>query len=136
MASSAAGWNFSLFHDLIANPDFRINYLAPILKNVGITSAVTQAGISLALQVRNAFFAFGGALSAERFDRRPLWLLSACGMLQRVVRRARRRLRLRRKLLPRRRPRQRRGNRECTTCFGASLSKMLDVSGRTRSGSD
>jgi sugar porter (SP) family MFS transporter len=56
-------------------------YLAPILKSVGITSAVTQAGINLGLQVWNAFFAFGGALSAERFGRRPLWLLSACGML-------------------------------------------------------
>jgi MFS family permease len=57
------------------------DYLAPILKSVGITSAVTQAGINLGLQVWNAFFAFGGALSAERFGRRPLWLLSACGML-------------------------------------------------------
>jgi hypothetical protein len=56
-------------------------YLAPILKSVGITSHVTQAGINLALQVWNAFFAFGGALSAERFGRRPLWLISACGML-------------------------------------------------------
>jgi sugar porter (SP) family MFS transporter len=56
-------------------------YLAPILKSVGITSSVTQAGINLALQVWNALFAFGGALSAERFGRRPLWLLSACGML-------------------------------------------------------
>jgi MFS family permease len=56
-------------------------YLAPILKSVGITSSVTQAVINLALQVWNAFFAFGGALSAERFGRRPLWLISACGML-------------------------------------------------------
>ena len=37
--------------------------------------------INLALQIWNAFFAFGGALSAERFGRRPLWLISACGML-------------------------------------------------------
>jgi len=57
------------------------DYLAPILKSVGITSSVTQAGINLALQVWNAFFAFGGAISAERFGRRPLWLLSASGML-------------------------------------------------------
>ena len=56
-------------------------YLAPILKSVGITSSVTQAVINLALQIWNAFFAFGGALSAERFGRRPLWLISACGML-------------------------------------------------------
>ena len=56
-------------------------YLAPILKSVGITSSVTRAVINLALQIWNAFFAFGGALSAERFGRRPLWLISACGML-------------------------------------------------------
>ncbi|KAI7505100.1 general substrate transporter [Hortaea werneckii] len=56
-------------------------YLAPILKSVGITSSVIQAGINLALQVWNACFAFGGALSAERFGRRPLWLVSASGML-------------------------------------------------------
>lgn len=56
-------------------------YLAPILKSVGITSSITQAVINLALQIWNAFFAFGGALSAERFGRRPLWLISACGML-------------------------------------------------------
>ncbi|KAF2716049.1 general substrate transporter [Polychaeton citri CBS 116435] len=56
-------------------------YLAPILKSIGITSAITQAGINLALQVWNAALAFAGALSAERFGRRPLWLLSASGML-------------------------------------------------------
>ncbi|KAG9664430.1 general substrate transporter, partial [Aureobasidium melanogenum] len=56
-------------------------YLAPILKSVGITSSVTQAGINLALQFWNAGLAFAGALAAERFGRRPLWLLSASGML-------------------------------------------------------
>ncbi|KAK0347945.1 hypothetical protein LTR29_006260 [Friedmanniomyces endolithicus] len=56
-------------------------YLAPILKSVGITSHVTQAGINLALQFWNAGLAFLGALAAERYGRRPLWLLSACGML-------------------------------------------------------
>lgn len=59
----------------------RSDYLAPILKSVGITSHVTQAGINLALQFWNAILAFGGALAAERFGRRPLWLLSASGML-------------------------------------------------------
>ncbi|KAK0288086.1 hypothetical protein LTR91_008546 [Friedmanniomyces endolithicus] len=56
-------------------------YLAPILKSVGITSHVTQAGINLALQFWNAGLAFMGALAAERYGRRPLWLLSASGML-------------------------------------------------------
>ncbi|KAF2717454.1 general substrate transporter [Polychaeton citri CBS 116435] len=56
-------------------------YLAPILTSVGITSSVTQAGINLALQFWNAGLAFTGALAAERYGRRPLWLLSASGML-------------------------------------------------------
>ncbi|KAI4854600.1 general substrate transporter [Aureobasidium sp. EXF-8845] len=56
-------------------------YLAPILKSVGITSSVTQAGINLALQFWNAILSFAGALAAERYGRRPLWLLSASGML-------------------------------------------------------
>jgi MFS family permease len=56
-------------------------YLAPILKSVGITSSLTQAGINLALQFWNAILSFAGALAAERFGRRPLWLLSASGML-------------------------------------------------------
>lgn len=56
-------------------------YLAPILKSVGITSSVTQAGINLALQFWNAGLSFAGALAAERYGRRPLWLLSASGML-------------------------------------------------------
>jgi MFS family permease len=73
--------SFQFFRDPMANANIHTDYLAPILKSVGITSAVTQAGINLALQVWNAFFAFSGALSAERFGRRPLWLLSACGML-------------------------------------------------------
>ena len=58
-----------------------VDYLAPILKSVGITSHITQAGINLALQFWNAGLAFAGALAAERYGRRPLWLLSASGML-------------------------------------------------------
>ncbi|KAK5685485.1 hypothetical protein LTS10_003564 [Elasticomyces elasticus] len=56
-------------------------YLAPILKSVGITSSITQAGINLALQFWNAGLSFMGALAAEKYGRRPLWLTSACGML-------------------------------------------------------
>ncbi|KAF4970355.1 hypothetical protein FSARC_2611 [Fusarium sarcochroum] len=56
-------------------------YLAPILTSVGITNAVSQAGINLGLQVWNAILAACGALAAERYGRRPLWLLSTSGML-------------------------------------------------------
>ncbi|KAK4962084.1 hypothetical protein LTR10_002581 [Elasticomyces elasticus] len=56
-------------------------YLAPILKSVAITSSITQAGINLALQFWNAGLSFMGALAAEKYGRRPLWLTSACGML-------------------------------------------------------
>ncbi|ORY09612.1 aflYb/ hxtA/ putative hexose transporter [Clohesyomyces aquaticus] len=56
-------------------------YLAPILESVGITSAVSQAGINLGLQVWNALLAAAGAFAAERYGRRPLWMTSACGML-------------------------------------------------------
>ncbi|KAK5020650.1 hypothetical protein LTR60_000334 [Cryomyces antarcticus] len=56
-------------------------YLAPILKSVGITSSISQAGINLGIQVWNAILAALGALAAERYGRRPLWLLSASGML-------------------------------------------------------
>ncbi|TPX17550.1 uncharacterized protein E0L32_012143 [Thyridium curvatum] len=56
-------------------------YLAPILNSVGVTDPVSQAGINLGLQVWNAVLAAMGALAAERYGRRILWLLSASGML-------------------------------------------------------
>jgi len=56
-------------------------YLAPILNSVGITSSVDKASINLGLQIWNAILAFFGALAAETYGRRPLWLLSASGML-------------------------------------------------------
>lgn len=56
-------------------------YLAPILNSVGVTDPVSQAGINLGLQVWNAILAAMGALAAERYGRRILWLLSASGML-------------------------------------------------------
>ncbi|CVK95515.1 related to hexose transporter protein [Fusarium mangiferae] len=56
-------------------------YLAPILTSVGVTDAISQAGINLGLQVWNAILAALGAMAAERYGRRPLWLLSTSGML-------------------------------------------------------
>ncbi|KAK9250763.1 general substrate transporter [Lipomyces tetrasporus] len=56
-------------------------YLAPILKSVGVTDPTQQAGINLGLQVWNAICAAGGALAAEKYGRRPLWLISTVLML-------------------------------------------------------
>lgn len=56
-------------------------YLAPILKSVGITDPTSQAGINLGLQIWNAILAAFGAMAAERYGRRPLWLISTTGML-------------------------------------------------------
>lgn len=56
-------------------------YLAPILKNVGITSSSQQAGINLALQIWNGVCAVGGALATEKYGRRPLWMVSTSLML-------------------------------------------------------
>ncbi|KAF2724480.1 aflYb/ hxtA/ putative hexose transporter [Polychaeton citri CBS 116435] len=56
-------------------------YLAPILASVGITDPSQQAAINLGLQVWNAIMALGGAVAAERYGRRPLWLISCSGML-------------------------------------------------------
>ncbi|UPL00851.1 hypothetical protein LCI18_011785 [Fusarium solani-melongenae] len=56
-------------------------YLAPILESVGVTDSVAQAGINLGLQVWNAVLAALGAMACERYGRRPLWLISASGML-------------------------------------------------------
>jgi MFS family permease len=56
-------------------------YLAPILKSVGITDPTQQSAINLGLQVFNAIMALAGAWGSERFGRRPLWLISASGML-------------------------------------------------------
>ena len=56
-------------------------YLAPILESVGIKDPSQQALINLGLQVWNAIMAINGAFAAEKFGRRPLWLISASGML-------------------------------------------------------
>ncbi|KAJ4301733.1 hypothetical protein N0V90_003826 [Kalmusia sp. IMI 367209] len=56
-------------------------YLAPILESVGVTSSVSQAAINVGLQVWNALLAAAGAVAAEKYGRRPLWMISAGGML-------------------------------------------------------
>lgn len=56
-------------------------YISPILETLGVTSPLQRSGINGGLQVWNAIFAIVGALLTERLGRRPLWLLSAGGML-------------------------------------------------------
>ena len=56
-------------------------YLAPVLRTVGITSALKQQGINGGLQIYNWFLACGAALLAERAGRRRLFLTSAGTML-------------------------------------------------------
>ncbi|KAK9489498.1 general substrate transporter [Lipomyces doorenjongii] len=56
-------------------------YLAPILQTVGITDPTQQAGINLGLQVWNAICSAGGAIAAEKYGRRPLWMISTVLML-------------------------------------------------------
>ncbi|KAJ5544828.1 hypothetical protein N7461_007132 [Penicillium sp. DV-2018c] len=56
-------------------------YLAPILESVGIYHASHQAAINISLQVWNLCFAVGGAMAAERYGRRKLWLIASTLML-------------------------------------------------------
>ncbi|KAK9371410.1 general substrate transporter [Lipomyces kononenkoae] len=56
-------------------------YLAPILRSVGITDPTEQAGINLAMTVWNAICATSGAVAAEKYGRRPLWMISTVLML-------------------------------------------------------
>ncbi|CAO2653948.1 Nn.00g106810.m01.CDS01 [Neocucurbitaria sp. VM-36] len=56
-------------------------YLAPVLRTVGIDSALKQQGINGGLQIYNWFLACGAALLAERAGRRRLFLTSASTML-------------------------------------------------------
>lgn len=51
-------------------------YLAPILESVGIYNASHQAAINISLQVWNLVFAVGGAMAADRYGRRKLWLIA------------------------------------------------------------
>ncbi|KAK9312303.1 general substrate transporter [Lipomyces starkeyi] len=56
-------------------------YLAPILATVGITDPTQQAAINLGLQIWNAIWAACGAIAAEKYGRRPLWMISTVLML-------------------------------------------------------
>lgn len=56
-------------------------YLAPVLASVGVTSNRAQNGINGGLQIWSWFVAMGGALCSERFGRKTLLIVSACGML-------------------------------------------------------
>ncbi|CAI7568703.1 unnamed protein product [Penicillium glandicola] len=51
-------------------------YLAPILESVGIYNASHQAAINISLQVWNLGFAVAGAMAADRYGRRKLWLIA------------------------------------------------------------
>ncbi|KGO64626.1 Major facilitator superfamily domain, general substrate transporter [Penicillium italicum] len=51
-------------------------YLAPILESVGIYNASHQAAINISLQVWNLGFAVCGAMAADRYGRRKLWLIA------------------------------------------------------------
>lgn len=56
-------------------------YLAPILLSIGVRNPTEQALINLGLQIWNAILALVGANAIERYGRRPIWLISATGML-------------------------------------------------------
>jgi sugar porter (SP) family MFS transporter len=56
-------------------------YLAPILESVGIYKAAYQAAINISLQVWNLMFAVGGAMAADRYGRRKLWLIATILMM-------------------------------------------------------
>lgn len=56
-------------------------YLAPILDSVGISNAPHQAAINISLQVWNLIFAVSGAMAAERYGRRKLWIIATTLML-------------------------------------------------------
>ncbi|KAJ5972128.1 General substrate transporter [Penicillium vulpinum] len=51
-------------------------YLAPILESVGIYNASHQAAINISMQVWNLGFAVAGAMAADRYGRRKLWLIA------------------------------------------------------------
>lgn len=56
-------------------------YLAPVLRSIGITSIKNQTMISGFLQLWNLILSIGAAFNADRFGRRPLFLVSSVGML-------------------------------------------------------
>ncbi|GAA5944754.1 uncharacterized protein JCM15063_002393 [Sporobolomyces koalae] len=56
-------------------------YLAPVLKTIGVTSAAQQTAINGGLNIYNLFLALFGALTCEKFGRRPLWIYATAMML-------------------------------------------------------
>lgn len=56
-------------------------YLSPVLNNIGVTSAAQQTAINGGLNIYNLFLALFGALTCEKFGRRPLWIYATAGML-------------------------------------------------------
>ena len=62
-----------------------LDYLAVVLRGVGITSPRTQSIINGCLTMWNMGFAFWGAYVIDKFGRRPMMLSSLTGMLCALV---------------------------------------------------
>ena len=60
-------------------------YLIPILTSVGITDAVHQISINIGMAVFSALVGLAGTFGAKTFGRRPMFLISASGMLLTLV---------------------------------------------------
>jgi hypothetical protein len=56
-------------------------YLATVLRSIGITSVKNQTMISEFLQLWNLVLSIDAAFNADRFCRRPLFLVSSIGIL-------------------------------------------------------
>ena len=56
-------------------------YLTPILSSVGIIGAVQQISINIGMAVFSALMGLAGTIGAKNFGRRPMFLISASGML-------------------------------------------------------
>ena len=61
------------------------DYLAVVLRGVGITNPRTQSIINGCLTMWNMGFAFWGACVIDKFGRRPMMLTSLTGMLCALV---------------------------------------------------
>lgn len=65
----------------IADQTSSLDYLAVVLRGVGITNPRTQSIINGCLTMWNMGFAFWGAYVIDKFGRRPMMLTSLSGML-------------------------------------------------------